>query len=71
MAPLPKRRHTRARQGKRRRAIKLKEVTLEKCPQCDALKRPHTLCSNCGYYKGKAVLLKKEKKEKKKTGSAG
>jgi len=66
MAPLPKRRHSRARQGKRRRAIILKNITFESCPQCGALKKPHIICSSCGGYKGKVFILKKEKKEKKK-----
>lgn len=66
MTPLPKRRHTRARQGKRRRAIKLKNVALEKCPKCGALRRPHTLCPNCGFYKGTTIILKKERKKKEK-----
>lgn len=66
MSPLPKRKHSRRRQGKRRQALGLKNITLEACPQCGALKRPHTLCSKCGYYKGSLVFLKKEKTESEK-----
>lgn len=67
MPPLPKRRISRARQGKRRQAIRLKNTAYESCPQCGALKRPHTVCPNCGYYKGQVMLLKKEKRTKKKS----
>ncbi|WP_424337431.1 50S ribosomal protein L32 [Hydrogenispora ethanolica] len=26
------------------------------CPQCHESKLPHTVCSNCGYYKGREVI---------------
>ncbi|MDP3998174.1 MAG: 50S ribosomal protein L32 [bacterium] len=65
MAPLPKRRHSRARKGKRRQAISLKSTAFGSCPNCGALKRPHMVCQNCGNYKGKPVIVKKEKKTRK------
>ncbi len=34
MAPLPKRRHSTQRQGKRRRKIKIKLTSLYSCPNC-------------------------------------
>lgn len=64
MAPLPKRRHSSQRGGKRKAAIKLALGTLSKCPQCGGLKLPHRVCPNCGYYDGKAVIIKREKKKK-------
>jgi len=42
---------------------------LAKCPKCGKPVFPHTVCSNCGYYKGVEVIdvLKKlTKKERKK-----
>lgn len=67
MAPLPKRKHTRARQGKRRRALSVRASAYEKCPQCGNLKKLHTICPSCGYYKGRLVILKKERKGKNRT----
>jgi large subunit ribosomal protein L32 len=60
----PKKRHSRARQGKRRAAIKLERVRAVKCPNCQTLIMPHTVCKNCGFYKGKEVKHKKEKTKK-------
>ena len=37
--------------------------TLSVCPQCHALKQPHHACPECGYYKGRPVVVKKEKAE--------
>ena len=36
---------------------------LAACPQCHALKQPHHACPECGYYKGRPVVVKKEKAE--------
>ena len=65
----PKRRHSKARQAKRRANWKISCVNLSLCPQCKMSKLPHRICPHCGYYKGKPVLLMEEKdkgKEKKK-----
>ncbi|MAG59927.1 50S ribosomal protein L32 [Candidatus Woesebacteria bacterium] len=50
MAPLPKRRHTKSRTGKRRGAKKLTLPNLSYCPQCKKPKLPHILCPHCGYH---------------------
>lgn len=63
----PKKRHSRQRQGKRRAAIRLAVAKTVNCPNCQAPILPHKICRNCGYYKGKMVIVKKEKKEEKKT----
>ncbi len=47
----------------------LKEVNLTKCQKCGKKIKPHTVCFNCGYYRGLEVvdvLKKLDKKEKKK-----
>ena len=42
------------------------------CPKCGKPILPHTVCSNCGYYKGAEIidvlkkLTKKERKKKEK-----
>jgi len=61
----PKKRHSRARQGKRRAAIKLTLAKTVLCPNCQAPILAHKICRACGYYKGKMIIKKKEKKEKK------
>ena len=69
---VPKQRHTKSRRDKRRANIFLKAPTLTICPKCGKPSLPHTVCFNCGYYKGTEVidvlkkLTKKEKKQKEK-----
>ncbi len=60
----PKKRHSRARQGKRRAAIKLSVSKSVNCSNCGKITLPHMVCKNCGFYKGKEVI-NKAKKEKK------
>ncbi len=57
----PKKRHSRARQGKRRNHIKLSQEQGIICPNCKTPTKPHTVCRNCGYYKGKEVKKVKTK----------
>lgn len=57
----PKRRHSRERKGKRRAAISLVTHMGTKCTNCGAINLSHRICASCGFYKGKAVLPKKEK----------
>ncbi|MBI2049333.1 50S ribosomal protein L32 [Candidatus Roizmanbacteria bacterium] len=48
MAPLPKRKHSKLRKGKR---IATRKQTLPKlvvCPNCKRMKLPHTVCKYCG-----------------------
>ncbi len=49
--------------------IYIKQPLFGICPKCGKEIRPHTICWNCGYYKGEEivdVLKKLTKKEKKK-----
>ncbi|OGH13416.1 MAG: 50S ribosomal protein L32 [Candidatus Levybacteria bacterium RIFCSPLOWO2_02_FULL_37_10] len=62
----PKRRHSRQRKGKRRASIALKISAGIVCSNCGTLNPSHVVCKNCGFYKGKAVIVRKEKKEKEK-----
>ena len=69
---VPKQKHTKSRRDKRRLHIFLKAATLTKCPKCGQPILPHTICLNCGYYKGSEIidvlkkLTKKERKKKEK-----
>ncbi len=69
---VPKQRKTKSRRNQRRMHIYLKRPVLTVCPKCGKKVRPHTVCLNCGYYKGGEVidvmkkLGKKERKKKEK-----
>lgn len=61
-------RSTKSHTGNRRSHHALKSTSFSKCENCKALKRRHTVCSACGFYRGKKVLdlvKKTEKKQKK------
>lgn len=60
----PKKRHSRQRQGKRRASIHLELPKGTTCANCGAVTAPHTVCKQCGYYKGQPVLVKKAKAQK-------
>ena len=48
--PVPKKKTSKARRDART------PPTLVPCPECKAMKPPHTVCPECGYYAGRKVL---------------
>ncbi len=65
---VPKQGHTRAKVGKSRMHKYIKKVYLSVCPKCKKPILSHTVCLNCGFYKGNEVLnvmAKLTKKDKK------
>lgn len=65
---VPKQRKTKSRRNQRRSHLSLKAPVFGNCPKCGKPVAPHTVCRNCGYYKGEMVIdvMKKlDKKEKK------
>jgi large subunit ribosomal protein L32 len=62
---VPKQRHTKSRRNKRRMHIFLDSPNLVECPKCGQAMLPHTVCPNCGYYKGREVINVLEKLDKK------
>ena len=60
MSQEPKKRHSRARQGKRRASISLTITKSVACPNCGAPQLSHRVCEICGFYKGKQVIKVKE-----------
>lgn len=51
MAPLPKRRHSTRRQGKREKAnLAIRIIKPNICQKCGHPKQPHRLCGKCGNY---------------------
>lgn len=72
MGGVPKQHHTKSSRNQRRMHIFLEQPVLTKCPKCGKPVLPHTVCLNCGFYKGNEVidvlkkLNKKERKQKEK-----
>ncbi|HUS58786.1 MAG TPA: 50S ribosomal protein L32 [Planctomycetota bacterium] len=58
--PLPKRRHSNTRTANRRAHDALKKPSLYSCKNCGEVKRPHTVCPNCGHYAGREVVKTEE-----------
>ena len=58
-------RHTRAHTANRRSHHALKAATLAVCSNCGAEHRPHHMCLQCGFYKGRQVMDLKAQKEKR------
>ena len=56
--PVPRRRHSRSRQGKDRAHKKLLQLQTVPCESCGALKLRHRVCPSCGTYKKAPVVAK-------------
>lgn len=55
---VPKKRTGHSAQGHRRSNWKATKPETTTCTKCGALVLTHTICTACGYYKGKAVSIK-------------
>ena len=66
MAPLPKKKYPKARQGKRRSHLAKTPTAFIECSRCHSTKLPHTVCPACGTYDGREVLEIKSPKKKRK-----
>ena len=65
---VPRHKHTRSKVGKSRMHKYITTLHLNVCPKCKKPVLSHTVCLNCGFYKGKEtinVLAKLTKKDKK------
>lgn len=60
-------RHTRAHTGNRRSHHALKSTNFTNCTNCDTPRKTHTICKNCGFYRGRKVIDMVKKVEKKQT----
>jgi large subunit ribosomal protein L32 len=65
MPPQPKRKHSSGRRDRRRAHDALSTPNLVACANCGTMILSHTVCPNCGHYKGREVIeIKKEDKKK-------
>lgn len=55
---VPKKRTGHSAQGHRRSNWKATKTEVTKCTNCGEIALTHTVCTACGYYKGKAVSIK-------------
>ncbi len=62
MTPLPKRKISKGRRDRRRAHDALKARNLTTCTNCGAARLPHTVCAECGFYKGQEVIEVKSAK---------
>ena len=53
---VPKRRMSKSRKGTRRAHDALAKPTFGQCPRCTQAVKRHTVCSNCGYYRGVMII---------------
>ncbi len=56
--PNPKHRHSSTRRDKRRTHDKAVAPQLSTCSNCGTAVMYHTVCSECGYYRGKLAIDK-------------
>ncbi|MBN2805670.1 MAG: 50S ribosomal protein L32 [Prolixibacteraceae bacterium] len=54
----PKHKISSTRRDKRRTHYKATPVTLSTCSNCGAAVKYHTVCGECGYYRGKLAIEK-------------
>ena len=54
----PKRKQSKTRTAKRRTHDKAVAPTLALCPKCGAWHIAHSVCGECGYYRGKQAVVK-------------
>ncbi len=65
--PVPKKRRSKSRKRLHRALWTAEAPKLTTCSNCGAAKRPHFVCPECGFYKGKTVIQIKTKEEAKDT----
>lgn len=54
--PVPKKKHSRSRRGKRGAHLFLTPPTVVECPECSGKMQPHHACPECGYYNGREII---------------
>ena len=44
----------------RRSHLGMNSANLGRCPRCSQAVRPHQICGNCGYYRGRRQVIDRE-----------
>jgi len=57
---VPKRRSSKRKIRARSTHKKAPAIAIQTCPKCGAVKRPHRVCAECGYYAGRQAVEAKE-----------
>ncbi len=60
---VPKRRQSLSRSRNRYAHFHLTPSQLVPCPRCSQPKKPHFVCGNCGYYRGRQEVDMEKKKK--------
>lgn len=60
MTPLPKKKRSKSGQTNRKLAFRWQPTATNRCSNCGVDVVPHTVCANCGYYRGREVVKIKE-----------
>jgi large subunit ribosomal protein L32 len=57
---VPKRRTSKRKKRARNTHKVAPAIVIQQCPQCRAMKRPHHVCAECGYYAGEQRVAARE-----------
>ncbi len=57
---VPKRRTSKRKKRARNTHNIAPAIAIQTCPQCGAMKRPHHVCLDCGYYAGEQRVAAQE-----------
>ena len=52
---VPKKKVSRSRRDQRRSHSALPAAAWNECPQCGETKRPHHVCTHCGFYRDRSI----------------
>lgn len=55
--PVPKQKRVALRRTRRSTNMKINAASQSTCPRCGAVKLPHHVCGNCGFYKDREVIV--------------
>jgi len=57
---VPKRRTSKRKKRARNTHKIAPAIVIQACPRCQAMRRPHHVCNECGYYDGKQRVAARE-----------
>jgi large subunit ribosomal protein L32 len=57
---VPQKKISKSRKNKRRSHHGMSSAHLGRCPRCSQAVKPHQICGNCGYYRGRRQVIDRE-----------